>query len=114
MNKFALKILIALLALSLAGCAAYFSVIGLAKLFAGAGVAVVIMAGVLEASKLIIASFLHNQWNEINGWLRSYLVIAIVIIFFWSNYKSAIRKKINKNYLPIMLDIHRQFYIKDL
>jgi len=80
MNKFALKILIALLALSLAGCAAYFSVIGLAKLFAGAGVAVVIMAGVLEASKLIIASFLHNQWNEINGWLRSYLVIAIVII----------------------------------
>jgi hypothetical protein len=80
MNKFALKFLIALLALSLAGCAAYFSVIGLAKLFAGAGIAVIVMASVLEASKLIIASFLHNHWSKINVWLRSYLVIAIVII----------------------------------
>ena len=80
MNKLLLKILIGLLALALAACAAYFSVIGLAKLFAGAGLAVVIMAGVLESSKLIIASFLHNQWSNINAWLRGYLVTAIVII----------------------------------
>jgi len=80
MNKLFLKILEGLLALALAACAAYFSVIGLAKLFAGAGVSVVIMASVLEASKLIIASFLHNQWSSINAWLRGYLVTAIVII----------------------------------
>lgn len=80
MNKLFLKILVGLLALALAACAAYFSVIGLAKLFAGAGLAVVTMASVLEASKLIIASFLHNQWSSINAWLRGYLVAAIVII----------------------------------
>ena len=80
MNKVALKILIGLIALSLAVCAAFFSVVGLSKLFAGAALAVVIMASTLEASKLVIASFLYQYWTSISKTLRVYLVTAVVII----------------------------------
>jgi hypothetical protein len=80
MNKVALKILIGLIALSLAVCAAFFSVVGLSKLFAGAAIAVVIMASTLEASKLVIASFLYQYWTSISKTLRAYLVTAVVII----------------------------------
>lgn len=80
MNKVALKILIGLIALSLAACAAFFSVVGLSKLFAGAAVAVIIMASTLEASKLVIASFLYQFWSSVSKTLRAYLVAAVVII----------------------------------
>jgi len=80
MNKLALKIFVGLVALSLAGCAAFFSIVGLSKLFAGAAVAVIIMASTLEASKLVIASFLYRFWSTVNKSLRIYLLVAITII----------------------------------
>ena len=80
MNKLALKIFVGIVALSLAGCAAFFSIVGLSKLFAGAAVAVIVMASTLEASKLIIASFLYRFWSTVNKSLRAYLLIAITII----------------------------------
>ena len=52
--------LIAVTALAISGSAATFSVIGLSKLFAGASLAVIIMTGTLEASKLVVASLLHQ------------------------------------------------------
>jgi hypothetical protein len=80
MNKLVLKILVGVIAVSLAICAAFFSIVGLAKLFAGAAVAVIIMASTLEASKLVIASFLHETWETIDKALKIYLVSALVII----------------------------------
>jgi hypothetical protein len=64
---------------ALATSAAYYSVFGLSSLFAGAKTEVIIMAGALEFSKLIIASYLHNHWNTI-GWLKWYLTSAVVIL----------------------------------
>lgn len=80
MNKTTLKIFVGLIALSLAFCAAFFSIIGLSKLFAGAALAVIIMASSLEASKLVIASFLYQFWNTVNKTLRAYLLVAVSII----------------------------------
>jgi hypothetical protein len=80
MNKIALKILVGLIALSLAFCAAFFSIVGLTKLFAGAALAVIIMASTLEASKLVIASFLYQYWDTVNKTLRAYLLVAVSII----------------------------------
>ena len=80
MNKHVLKFLVVLIAISLAGCAAFFSIVGLSKLFAGAAIAVMIMASTLEASKLVITSFLYQAWATINKTLRLYLLIAISII----------------------------------
>jgi hypothetical protein len=80
MNKKLLFYLIGGLSVILAGTAAFFSIAGLSKLFAGAAVAVIIMASALEVSKLIIASFLYQYWNTIATTLKSYLLIATVII----------------------------------
>jgi hypothetical protein len=80
MNKFILKIFVGLVAIALSCCAAFFSIAGLAKLFAGASVAVIVMASVLEASKLITASFLYQHWKTVSKTLKVYLLIAMVII----------------------------------
>lgn len=65
--------------LALAGSAAYYSVFGLSSLFAGAKFEVIIMAGALEFSKLIIASYLHNHWNKA-GWMKWYLTLAVGVL----------------------------------
>ena len=72
--------LIGLSALLVAGSAAFFSVFGLSKLFAGATLSVVIMAGSLEFAKLISASFLYRYWKTINVLMRSYLTVAIITL----------------------------------
>jgi hypothetical protein len=72
--------IIALAALSVSASAAFYSVSGLMKLFAGAAFAVGIMAGSLEVSKLVIASLLYQYWNRLNKFLRTYLIIAVVIL----------------------------------
>ena len=80
MNKTTLKILLGLLAFLLAGCAAFFSITGLSMLFAGAALPVIIMAGTLEFSKLIAASFLYQFWKKIGIVLKVYLTAAVVIL----------------------------------
>ena len=80
MSKTLLKVLVGIIAALLAGCAAFFSIAGLAKLFAGAVVAVIIMAGTLEASKIVLASYLYKYWDTLKISLKAYLLIAIIII----------------------------------
>ena len=72
--------IIAFSALSVSASAAFYSVYGLSKLFAGAQVEVIIMAGSLEVAKLVIASLLYQYWDTINKILRTYLTIAAVIL----------------------------------
>ena len=72
--------LIAFAALSVSTSAAYYSVSGLSKLFAGASLEVIIMAGSLEFAKLITASLLYQYWDSINKTLRTYLSIATVVL----------------------------------
>ena len=72
--------IIALSALSVSGSAAFYSVYGLSKLFAGATTEVIIMAGSLEVAKLVIASLLYQYWNDINKFLRTYLTVAAIIL----------------------------------
>ena len=69
-------------ALSLAGSAAYYSVFGLGKLFSSQKLAVMIMAGTLEASKLIAATYLHRYWKKINFLLKAYLTTAVCVLVF--------------------------------
>ena len=72
--------IIALSALSVSASAAFYSVSGLSKLFAGASFEVIIMAGSLEVAKLVIASLLYQYWDTINKLLRAYLAVAAVIL----------------------------------
>ena len=66
--------------LALAGTAAYYSVFGLSKLFSAQATAVIVMASILEVSKLITASYLHRQWKSISFLLKTYLVTAVFIL----------------------------------
>ena len=80
MGKKLFPYLIALTALSVSASAAYYSVTGLSKLFAGAAFAVIIMAGSLEVAKIVIASLLHQYWKTMNKVLRTYLTLATIIL----------------------------------
>ena len=72
--------LIAFSALSVSASAAFYSVSGLSKLFAGASLEVIIMAGSLEFAKLVTASLLYQYWDTINKTLRTYLSISTLIL----------------------------------
>jgi len=76
MKKRIFPLIVALSALSVAGSAAFYSVFGLSKLFAGATQEVIIMAASLEFAKLVVASFLYQYWGTINKILKGYLMVA--------------------------------------
>ena len=73
-------VLLGLSALFVAFNAAFFSVSGLSKLFAGAAFSVIIMASSLELAKLITAGYLYNYWDKINKSFRLYLSGAVIIL----------------------------------
>ena len=72
--------LIATSALSVSASAAFYSVSGLSKLFAGAALAVIIMAASLEIAKLVIASLLYQYRKTLPLLLKTYLSIACVVL----------------------------------
>jgi len=72
--------LIALSALSVSASAAFYSVSGLSKLFAGAAFAVIVMAASLEIAKLVIASLLYQYRKTLPKILKYYLSVACVIL----------------------------------
>ena len=67
-------------ALLIAGSAAFFSVFGLSKLFAGAALSVIIMAGSLEFGKLVTAAFLYRYWDKVNIFQKTYLMTAVITL----------------------------------
>ena len=79
-NSKTFKYYVGLSALLIAGSAAFFSVFGLSKLFAGAALSVIVMAGSLEFGKIVAASFLYRYWNNINRLLKIYMTIGVVTL----------------------------------
>ena len=116
--------LIALSALSISASAAFYSVSGLSKLFAGASFAVMIMAASLEAGKLVIASLLYQYWSALNKLLRAYLTLAAVVLvlitsmgiygFLSAAYQDTYRELTIKNNKVSFLEQKRDFYEKDV
>jgi hypothetical protein len=75
-----LKYLVGFSALIIAGCAAYFSVTGLGVLFSGAAASVMVMAGALEFAKLVAATYLKQEWENIKGFNKWYLTSAVALL----------------------------------
>jgi len=81
MSKFFnFKTLVSFTALTVAGCAALFSVTGIGTLFAGAATAAMVMASALELGKLVGISFLYRYWSEVPKALKSYMLVASVVL----------------------------------
>lgn len=59
---------------------AYFSVFGLAQLFSGAAIEIVVMASTLEFAKFVTSGFLYRYWGHIHSFLRVYLAITVVTL----------------------------------
>lgn len=75
-----LNTLLLISALSLSSVAAYFSIAGLGIMFPGAIGSVVLMALVLEISKIVSAVWTHKNWKIISWFSKSYLTFAIVVL----------------------------------
>ena len=67
-------------ALSLSAIAAYYAVAGLIAIFAAAAIPIAIMGSLLEASKLVVASWLYRNWKEIPTLLKTYFTIALIVL----------------------------------
>jgi hypothetical protein len=67
-------------ALSIAGVAAWYSIVGLMAIFAGAIIPIAIMGGVLEVGKLVTAAWLHLNWKKTSWWMKSYLTSAVFVL----------------------------------
>jgi hypothetical protein len=69
-------------AIVLSFVAAYYSIVGLAVIFASALIPVVVMASALEAGKVISASWLYRNWDVAPKFIKYYLTVAVVILMF--------------------------------
>lgn len=72
--------LLFLCGLALSAVAAYYSVMGLIAIFSTAVIPIAIMGSVLEASKLVSASWLYRNWHEIPKLLKLYFTTAVVVL----------------------------------
>ena len=69
-----------LTALAISTVAAWYSIIGLMAIFAGATTAIMIMGIVLEIGKLICASWTFTNWKSCPVIMRSYFIIAVIVL----------------------------------
>ena len=77
-----LGILTFLSALTISAVAIYYSVAGLAAIFAAAVIPIIVMGVALEVGKLVTAVWLHRNWKLSPWWLKTYLSTAVVILMF--------------------------------
>jgi hypothetical protein len=74
--------LLLLTGLTISAVAIYYSVIGLAAVFAAAAIPVYIMGTTLEVAKLVCASWLKANWEKIPRLMKTYMTIAVVVLMF--------------------------------
>ena len=69
-------------AITISGVAIYYSVAGLAAIFAAATIPIIVMGVSLEVGKLVTAVWLHRYWDKAVWWMRTYLSIAVLVLMF--------------------------------
>lgn len=80
-NKlFSLKNLIWFCAIGLATFSGYYSVFGISKLFSGGSWSIVGMAAMLEFSKLVVITFLHDHFKSLKMSFKIYLTTAASVL----------------------------------
>lgn len=75
-----LAYLVLITGLALSGVAAYYSIIGLTAIFAGAFWPVIIMGSILEIGKLVAVSWLYHNWKYVKWRVKSYFLTAIFVL----------------------------------
>jgi hypothetical protein len=75
-----LTYLMLLVALCLSAVAAFYSIVGLAAIFAAAVIPIVVMGSILEVAKLVVTVWLHEYWRQVKLTMKLYLVPAVGIL----------------------------------
>ena len=66
--------------LAISAVAIYYSVLGLASIFAAAVIPIVVMGTILEVSKLVAAWWLKVNWHRAPFFLKSYMLVAVLVL----------------------------------
>ena len=74
--------LLLLTGLTISAVAIYYSVVGLAAIFAAAAIPIYIMGSALEVAKLVCASWLKANWERVPRLMKTYMTIAVVVLMF--------------------------------
>ena len=77
-----LNVITLFIALSISAVAIYYSVAGLATIFAASVLPIIIMGTTLEVAKLVTAVWLHKHWRNAVWWLKAYLATAVIVLMF--------------------------------
>jgi len=77
---FNLKNLIWFCAIGLAVFSGYYSIFGISKLFSGGSWSILGMAAMLELSKLVVVTFLHDHFKTLRLLFKGYLLSAAVVL----------------------------------
>ena len=80
-----MKVLMLGTALTISAIAAYYSIIGLATIFAAAVIPVIIMGSAMEIGKLVTVVYLHRYWHQAQFLLKSYLMCLISFLLSETN-----------------------------
>lgn len=80
MSSTFLSYLMLAVALSLSSIAAFYSIVGLAAIFAAAVVPIVVMGSILEIAKLVVTVWLHEYWQNVKLAMKMYLVPAVGVL----------------------------------
>jgi len=75
-----LAYLLLITGLTISGVAIYYSVIGMAAIFAAAPIPIYIMGTTLEIAKLVGASWLKAHWDRSPNFIKSYMLLAILVL----------------------------------
>lgn len=79
-EKTVLPYLVLFSALLISLSAAFYSVTGLGKMFAGEMTNVMILIGSLEFAKLVLASLIYQYWDRIHIVMKSFYIIQLVVL----------------------------------
>jgi len=67
-------------ALSLSGIAAWYSIAGLIAIFSAAVIPIIIMGGALELSKVVTTVWLHKYWDRVKWSMKLYLATSVIAL----------------------------------
>jgi hypothetical protein len=76
----AMSYLLYFTAIILSAVSGYYSIAGLAAIFAAALIPIVVMGVVLEFAKLVVASWLFKLWKNIPWLMKTYFTFALIIL----------------------------------
>ena len=72
--------LLLLTGLTISAVAIYYSVVGLAAIFAAASVPIIIMGTTLEVAKLVCATWIKQYWTQVPRLMKTYMVTAVTVL----------------------------------